>query len=1038
MVWPLVAAALLMLTFLTFSPAPPPSELEAYEADPSLSAILNYAHQQNLQFGTEFVYTYGPLGYLIFPYFYPHAEALRMVVNAALCFAVAASLCLVAWRLPRAWRYALLAGFAWTAANVDLRLDFVINVGLLCWGLLCMVESGRRLGLCLAAFAALAVFAALAKISFFFVAGGSLVALAADLVLRGRCRAAVGLVIASAGTFLAGWRLAGQHLGNLGVFVSNALAMVRGYNAALGWEELSVAWRGGLVLAAVLLALLILRALTVFQKPEPRLAWRRALVCGWVFALTFTVWKHGFVRGYVSDVLGCVGFMLVLALVVQILPCAAPSPRRWALILGAVCSLLAAILLQLLWNPSPLESLYQPGRLMASNLRWLVQPGEYLRCMNASVEANRTQAQLPHLREIIGTSSVDLFGRRQAYAIFNALNYHPRPSPQSYAVCNAELMRLNQEFFLSPAAPEFVLFELISLDRKLPALEDAWTLRTLLANYQPVGSEGRFLLLKAKSAEPPKLTLLREGSVSPGQPIDMRASGDADLWMEIHLEPSWAGRLRQFFYRPPVVRIAAWGEPRTKLLIRNRAPASMLSAGFLASPLLLNNQDVLNLYTSGPMKHPSAYSIELLPGEERFWQPDIRFRIYRIENRLGRCVTEAEARQWSDVTSRTSSTETTIRPVALAQPSTQARPRPFTVFRSPKWHPTRPGDGPLMESLTFAVFLAMPIGFMILFVPFARRARRRQASVGWQSLLLGNGLMLLFFLSLLLLAGEVYFRFVYDTTDSLGYTKVCERWVQRHWHVNTAGCRDDVEYSTTIAPRKRRITFIGDSFAAGHGIKNVQDRFENLLRTAHPEWEIHVLANVGLDTGAEQILLNRAIAKGYQLDEVVLVYCLNDVGDLMPEESQAYEQIFANLDSGGWFVRHSYFVNLLYHRYKARQIPMLRNYFPFVRAAYSGPRWDLQKQRLKAFHDAVEAHGGRLAVMTFPFLQALGPRYEYQFVHDELDQFWLGLQVPHLDLLSVYKGLQPGQLTVNPYDAHPNEYANRLAAEALNNFLARH
>jgi len=83
----------------------------------------------------------------------------------------------------------------------------------------------------------------------------------------------------------------------------------------------------------------------------------------------------------------------------------------------------------------------------------------------------------------------------------------------------------------------------------------------------------------------------------------------------------------------------------------------------------------------------------------------------------------------------------------------------------------------------------------------------------------------------------------------------------------------------------------------------------------------------------------------------------------------------------------------------------------------------------------VQAHGGRLAVMTFPFMQALGPHYEYQFIHDKLDQFWRELEVPHLDLLSVYKDLPPQQLTVNPYDAHPNEYANQLAADALNKFL---
>ena len=56
-------------------------------------------------------------------------------------------------------------------------------------------------------------------------------------------------------------------------------------------------------------------------------------------------------------------------------------------------------------------------------------------------------------------------------------------------------------------------------------------------------------------------------------------------------------------------------------------------------------------------------------------------------------------------------------------------------------------------------------------------------------------------------------------------------------------------------------------------------------------------------------------------------------------------------------------------------------------------------------------------------------------MHEELDRFWRQLGVPHLDLLPVYAGIPGQELVVNPYDAHPNEYANRLAAKAVGKFL---
>ena len=79
----------------------------------------------------------------------------------------------------------------------------------------------------------------------------------------------------------------------------------------------------------------------------------------------------------------------------------------------------------------------------------------------------------------------------------------------------------------------------------------------------------------------------------------------------------------------------------------------------------------------------------------------------------------------------------------------------------------------------------------------------------------------------------------------------------------------------------------------------------------------------------------------------------------------------------------------------------MQSYFDYIRAGYRGQPWEQQQQRLKAFRDLVQAHGGRLAVVTFPFFQALGPHYEYQFMHDELNQCWRSLDVPHLDLLTV-------------------------------------
>jgi hypothetical protein len=217
--------------------------------------------------------------------------------------------------------------------------------------------------------------------------------------------------------------------------------------------------------------------------------------------------------------------------------------------------------------------------------------------MEKVIAANRRAAQLPQVRKLVADSTVDVFGQCQAYALLNDLNYHPRPVFQSYIACSRLLMELNERFYQSKDAPEYVLFRLLVLDRKFPPMEDGLVLETLLADFRPVASEGSFVLLKAAGDRPPAFSPIREGAARLGEAIDLTAFAGTDLWLEISLQPSWLGWLRQLLYRPPTVRLAIWQESGGKLLLRNHAPAQMLAAGFLASPLLLDNQDVLNLYT---------------------------------------------------------------------------------------------------------------------------------------------------------------------------------------------------------------------------------------------------------------------------------------------------------------------------------------------------------------------------------------------------------------------------------------------------------
>lgn len=341
------------------------------------------------------------------------------------------------------------------------------------------------------------------------------------------------------------------------------------------------------------------------------------------------------------------------------------------------------------------------------------------------------------------------------------------------------------------------------------------------------------------------------------------------------------------------------------------------------------------------------------------------------------------------------------------------------------------------DKLTLILFLVGPplAGEALLLFLLFRFNRSRTAKSGVGRVVLFNGLSVLTMLVLSLLGGELYYRFIYDTTDSIAYTKVSQQWVRRYVVENSAGFRDNLQYSLLIAPGKRRVSFLGDSFTVGHGVKSVEDRFPNLLRARHPDWEVHVLAKLGWDTGTELRELEKYLDSGYQPDLVVLVYCLNDVADLFPEWSAALHKLSDESQRANWLRRHSYFLDILHHRRQVASDPQIKNYYDFVKRGYEGSPWELQQQRLTALKNLVQKHRGRLVVITFPFLQSLGESYGYRPVHAQLASFWAGLGVPQLDLLPVFDGMSSGQITVNRYDPHPNEQANALAAKAIDAFL---
>ena len=486
------------------------------------------------------------------------------------------------------------------------------------------------------------------------------------------------VLICGMALLLAGWVVAGQSPANLPAYLSQVYTLSAAYNGAAALNALPELTARGLVVVALLAAIIALRFTWIFGAPARRLRLEGGFMLLWACALVFLLWKHGFNRADLYHMGFFFGFAAILPFALDIVGSAQPEPepaargenddslprlpksnpaqrhRRdvfMARILGLVCCILILSTLTKWFLAGLPEMLLAPIQNVALNVRTLAHWSEWVQERNQARESALADIRLPSdLLASIGASNVDVFGANQVCALHNDLNYRPRPVFQSYCALNATLNRLNDGFFTSAQAPQFVLFGLNSLDHKFPPLEDAYVLRDLLLNYRLVSSNTPTLVLRRHRAAGAKVRLLREETVSTGKPIEIKPFGSTNLWLQIDVAPTFAGKCRQFLYKPAPVRLAVWFNPgdlranplpgrtsdapggrdgNTKALWK--APPPMLSAGFLASPLLLDDRDFVNVLGAGTLRRPIAYSVEVDPDSAAFWQTQIRYRIYALQ-----------------------------------------------------------------------------------------------------------------------------------------------------------------------------------------------------------------------------------------------------------------------------------------------------------------------------------------------------------------------------------------------------------------------
>lgn len=164
--------------------------------------------------------------------------------------------------------------------------------------------------------------------------------------------------------------------------------------------------------------------------------------------------------------------------------------------------------------------------------------------------------QLPAaIKHKVAHASVDIYPWNGHLLIQNLLHFTQRPVFQSYTAYTPYLEDLNFNFYNSKKAPEYVFYDYNSIDNRYPLLDESKVNLLILKNYTCVDTfifyEKKMLLLKKTNTAKTNLKKLREYETNFNELLVPRDS----IYYEVFISNTFGGKLISFLRHSPEISL---------------------------------------------------------------------------------------------------------------------------------------------------------------------------------------------------------------------------------------------------------------------------------------------------------------------------------------------------------------------------------------------------------------------------------------------------------------------------------------------------
>ena len=472
-----------------------------FDLDRSWAIALHVAFANKFQFGKDFIYTYGPYGFIQVDIYHPDTYLYSFGLRSLIALAVWAGLfkilshCTV--RRDRSVWFLMPILLFFPNKAVWMEYFQFISVVL---PFILYFYVGKRINSTLILTILTTALLSLTKHTYLLL-GIVFVALI-TLDELGKLKRIP--VVAPLYLFFIWlwWAIANQDLANIPAYLINSSQIISGFSRAMG-----IAGNVNEIILYILGVGLFLLLVGLIEWRSRRW-WGILPTLGWS-AIFFITYKGAFTR-HDAHALQAVFNALPMVLIFTALNWSGISKSKWKL--GARLKLKGS----LLWGTSVLLVLIMGQVILKHYLGF----GYRIYSLKA-VESTMTKVALAvevisgqtdyqkidyankmnvlvnnYLPAVSGT--VDLYPNNIAGIFAYDLPYKPRPVFQSFSVYTGKLARLNAEHLKEDAA-ETILLDLQPIDRRLASFEDGLSWLEILTRYDLANIEGRYLVLQRSS-----------------------------------------------------------------------------------------------------------------------------------------------------------------------------------------------------------------------------------------------------------------------------------------------------------------------------------------------------------------------------------------------------------------------------------------------------------------------------------------------------------------------------------------------------------